>query len=319
MSLFRNILVGVDLTQYDAITLQPSDVARGVIHQALWLAEKTKARLTFFSVLDLSMEAMPQLDETDFRYLTTAAEQIVAKILPDLAQQARSKGIEAVEKMAFGSVWLEMVRQSLRDQHDLVLIGTRDRSDMERMLFGSTAIKLVRRCVCPVWVVKPGGEPSPFKILVASDLDPVAEETLRLVVELAHVAPVIIHLLHVVDFPLDRHWCIGGLPSAREEAYRRRVREHAVKELQGQIERAGASTLSPPVQVHLVDEVGILPDEGILHYLEKNAIDLVAMGTMGHGGLAGVMIGNTAERLLPQLSCSLLAVKPKDFVSPVRL
>jgi universal stress protein E len=35
--------------------------------------------------------------------------------------------------------------------------------------------------------------------------------------------------------------------------------------------------------------------------------------------MAGVMIGNTAERLLPEISCSLLAVKPKGFVSPVRL
>jgi universal stress protein E len=318
MSPFRNILVGVDLTHYDATTFQPSAVAQAVVRQALWLAAKTSARLTFFAVLDLSMESLPQLDETDFRYLTTAAEQSATKILRGLVQQARDQGIEAVERIALGGVWLELVRQSLRDQHDLVLIGTRDRTGMERMLFGSTAIKVVRRCPCPVWVVKPNDEPSPLKILVASDLDPVGEQALRLTVELAKVAPAVIHLMHVVDFPLDRHWSTG-LPSAKENAYRRRVREHAVKELEGQIDRAGARTLSPPVQVHLVDEVGILPDEGILDFLKKHAIDLLAMGTLGHGGLAGVMIGNTAERLLPQLSCSLLAVKPKDFVSPVRL
>jgi universal stress protein E len=318
MPLFRNILVGVDLTQYDAHTLQPSPVAQGVVRQALGLAEKTKARLTFFIVLDLSRESLPMFEETDFRYLTTAAEQSAAKILRALSQQARSKGIDAVEKVTTGSIWVEMVRQSLRDQHDLVLIGTRDRGDMERMLFGSTAIKLVRRCACPVWVAKPDGEPNPLRILVASDLDPAAEEALGLVVELARVTPVAIHLLHAVNFPLDRHWSTA-LPSVKEETYRRRIRERAVKELQGQIDRTGGANLSPPIEVHLVDEVGILPDEGILHFLEKNPIDVVAMGTLGHSGLAGVMIGNTAERLLPQLSCSLLAVKPKGFVSPVRL
>jgi universal stress protein E len=213
---------------------------------------------------------------------------------------------------------LELVRQALRDRHDLMLIGTRDRKGLDWMLFGSTAIKVVRRCPCPVWVVKPDGEPSVLKILVASGLDAVSEEGLRLAAELARVTPAEIHLLHAVDFPLDRHWSTG-LPDAKEEAYRRRVREHALKELDGQIDRAGARALSPPVRVHLIDELGILPDEAILRFIKEYAIDLLIMGTVARSGIAGVMIGNTAERLLPELKCSLLAVNPKDFVSPVRL
>jgi universal stress protein E len=318
MSLFRNVLVGVDVTQYDATTFQPSAVAHEVVRKALWLASKTSSRLTFFSTLDLSLETLPQIEQADFHYLTSTAEQTAAKILRGLVQQARAQGIEAVDKLALGRGWLELVRQVLRDRHDLLLIGTRDRHGLERMLFGSTAVKAVRRCPCPVWVVKPDGEPSPLKILVASGLDPVSEEGLRLAIELARVTPAVVHLLHAVDFPLDRHWSTG-LPDAKEEAYRRRVREHAVKELEGQIDRAGARSLSPPVQLHLVDEAGLLPDEEILRFIKEKAIDLLIMGTIARGGLAGVMIGNTAERLLPELSCSLLAVKPKDFVSPVRL
>jgi universal stress protein E len=318
MSLFRNVLVGVDVTQYDAATLQPSAVAAAVVRQAMWLGAKSSARLTFFAALDLSLETLPQLERTDYHYLTTSAEQNAAKVLRGLVQQARAKGIEAEDKLALGKGWLELVRQALRERHDLVLIGTRDRKGLEWMLFGSTAVKVLRRCPCPVWVVKPDGEPSPLKILVASGLDPAAEEGLRLAAELAQTTPAAIHLLHVVDFPLDRRWATS-LPDAREETYRRRVREHAVKELEGQIDRAGARRLTPPVQVHLMDEIGTLPDEGILLFLHKEPMDLLVMGTIGRGGIAGVMIGNTAERMLPQLSCSLLAVKPKDFVSPVNL
>jgi universal stress protein E len=318
MSLFLNILVGVDLSQYDTDTLQPSLVARAVVNQALWLAPKTSSRLTFFSALDLSPEALPQIEQADFHYLTTTAEQTAAKVLHGLVEQARAKGIQSVEKMALGSGWLELVRQAIRDHHDLMLIGTRDRKGLEWMLFGSTAVKVVRRCPCPVWVVKPDGEPSSLKILVASALDPVAEEGLRLAAEMARAIPAEIHLLHAVDFPLDRHWSTG-LPDAKEEEYRRRIREHALKELEAQIDRAGARMLSSPVRLHLLDELGILPDEAILKFITENAIDLLVMGTNARGGIAGVMIGNTAERLLPELKCSLLAVKPKDFVSPVRL
>ena len=34
---------------------------------------------------------------------------------------------------------------------------------------------------------------------------------------------------------------------------------------------------------------------------------------------SGISIGNTAERVLRKLPCSVLAVKPDGFVSPVRV
>jgi nucleotide-binding universal stress UspA family protein len=41
------------------------------------------------------------------------------------------------------------------------------------------------------------------------------------------------------------------------------------------------------------------------------------MGTISRGGVAGLLLGNTAERLLSRLDVSLLALKPADFVCPV--
>jgi nucleotide-binding universal stress UspA family protein len=52
---------------------------------------------------------------------------------------------------------------------------------------------------------------------------------------------------------------------------------------------------------------------------EKMEVDLIVMGTVGRGGIAGLLIGNTAEEILQQVDCSVLAVKPDGFVSPVRL
>ena len=47
--------------------------------------------------------------------------------------------------------------------------------------------------------------------------------------------------------------------------------------------------------------------------------DLVVMGTVGRTGIAGLFIGNTAEMVLEQVQCSVLAVKPPGFVSPVQV
>ncbi len=43
------------------------------------------------------------------------------------------------------------------------------------------------------------------------------------------------------------------------------------------------------------------------------------MGTVSRTGVAGLLIGNTAERILRQVDCSVLTVKPDGFITPVRL
>jgi len=47
--------------------------------------------------------------------------------------------------------------------------------------------------------------------------------------------------------------------------------------------------------------------------------DVVVMGTVARGGLAELLIGNTAERVLQKLSCSVVAVKPDNFECPVTI
>jgi nucleotide-binding universal stress UspA family protein len=60
------------------------------------------------------------------------------------------------------------------------------------------------------------------------------------------------------------------------------------------------------------------PEEVIPQFVVSEGIDLVVMGTVARTGIAGLLIGNTAERLLQRLITSVLAVKPDGFVSPVR-
>ncbi|HVS10740.1 MAG TPA: universal stress protein [Planctomycetota bacterium] len=47
--------------------------------------------------------------------------------------------------------------------------------------------------------------------------------------------------------------------------------------------------------------------------------DLLVLGTVARTGIAGVLIGNTAEEILDRIACSVLVVKPDGFVSPLRL
>ncbi|MCF2906962.1 universal stress protein [Pseudoalteromonas sp. DL2-H2.2] len=51
---------------------------------------------------------------------------------------------------------------------------------------------------------------------------------------------------------------------------------------------------------------------------QKHQIDLIVMGTVGRVGIPGLIIGNTAESILEQTQCSVLAIKPKGFQTPIK-
>jgi nucleotide-binding universal stress UspA family protein len=60
-----------------------------------------------------------------------------------------------------------------------------------------------------------------------------------------------------------------------------------------------------------------LPEDVIPRVADQQGFDLVVMGTVARSGLAGLVVGNTAERVLQRLGGSVLAVKPEGWVSPV--
>jgi len=56
----------------------------------------------------------------------------------------------------------------------------------------------------------------------------------------------------------------------------------------------------------------------IVRYAKENDIDLIVMGTHGRSGLAHIMIGSVAERVVRKAPCPVLTVRhPKhEYVTP---
>ena len=63
------------------------------------------------------------------------------------------------------------------------------------------------------------------------------------------------------------------------------------------------TTLTP--MLRRGDAAAVIPP-----FVVAEGIDLVVMGSVARAGIAGMLIGNTAERLLRKLPCSVLVVKP---------
>ncbi|MGC8639936.1 MAG: universal stress protein [Isosphaeraceae bacterium] len=317
MSCFRNILVGIDLSH--CARLAPDalgPIVSEVFERSVWLARRTSGRLTFFSALNLTEELLFMLEEKHRVVVIRKIEDEASQVLAALVQKASEAGVTATASFVRGTGWLEIIEQVLRDEHDLVLVGTRDGSGSHHRPFGNTAKKLLRRCPCPVWMYRTEPYDRPLNMLVASDLSPVSETALNLAVCLGNATKAVIHLLHAVDYPVYHLW-LTALPDQVGRDYHRRVLEHAEQVLHDQVEKTEYRSLAEPIRIHLADKVG-KPDEVILKCIREYAIDVLVMGTIGRGGVTGIMIGNTAERLVPEVTCSILAVKPPGFRCPVR-
>jgi len=317
MQQFRNILVGVDLTQIDEISAEHIPApSREAVKQAIWLGGQVGAELTFISTLNVaghdSSEATAAAET-----MPAALQTAVSRVHERLVEQAGEQGVAARGKLVAGKNWVEMIRQVVRTGHDLVIAGTRHRNHVGQFLFGSTGMKLLRYCPCPVWLTKPGfrdDENEVLDILIATDLSPVGQQALELGISGGQLLDARFHILHSIEHHTKLRMRFSDVPDEKVEARKAEKLEQATQRLHEQLIQTDHRTLTWGTQQHVVDGPA---HKVILQAIEQHEADLLIMGTVARGGIPGGLIGNTAERLLPRISCSLLAVKPEDFTCQI--
>ena len=192
---------------------------------------------------------------------------------------------------------------------------------IKEKLFGTTSLHLMRKCPCPVWIHKPTQSARYRRILAAvnpRDPDPIKEGSNRKIMELATSMAKIengeLHVIHVWDFVGESLLVKrGGL--TREE----------VKDLIAETRQKHQTALESLLKRHPAEDIPNFthllrgnPGEVIKAFAEEKRIDLIVMGTVGRAGIAGLLIGNTAEHVIQSVNASVLAVKPKGFASPVQ-
>jgi universal stress protein E len=313
MQRFQRVLISLVGDQ-----AEPAALARGAS-----LARHTGATLKLIDVLGefswYARLAIPNLEE-----LKQIAEAQRTERLEALAAPLRQEGITVSVELLHGRAGLETVREVIRGGHDLLL---KDAETTDGGRFASSDMYLLRTCPCPAWLVRPIHRDKLFaRILAAVDplpeeLEPIGAEArkalnariLELSISLAEWDGGEVHVIHVWEAPVE------GLLRWRGEASREQV-DHYTQAVRNAAREALDRFLAPFIdrigrgQVHLVRGTA---GEAIPQFAETRDVDLIVMGTVARTGIAGFVIGNTAETILQRVRCSVLAVKPPGFVSPV--
>ncbi|HNZ64378.1 MAG TPA: universal stress protein [Smithella sp.] len=286
--------------------------------RAVSLAENNQADLTVMDVIPSMMGEYPEeMMQARMRFLESLIEPY-------------TKRLNIKIELESGTVFLEVIREVLRNGHDLV-IKPAENPDFLKRLFGSTDIHLLRKCPCPVWIMKLPEKSNyhcimaavGFKPLEASEgEDALNNEILHLAVSLAMSDFASLHVVHAWETFAGKYIrSRSDKPHEDIVVYveqERSLHQNGLNKLMEKLgERIGDDVyqeLSPSLHLPQGDAQKMIP--AMAASLQA---DLVVMGTIARTGVAGLIIGNTAEAVLDQLECSVLAVKPPGFVTPVKL
>jgi universal stress protein E len=314
MARISNILVGVDLHHGDRIATDDwGPATQAAIDQAVSVTAASNARITLCGVLELSEEAH-HLIEMDHQNLRGTVEDVAQKSLESLVAKLAARGVTADFVIRFGAAWEELTRQAMAGGHDLVIVGTRSRNLALRFLFGSTAQKLIRYCPVPVWIAKPGEIREIREIAVASDGSEASFAATQVAVSVVQAIPAKLFVVHALEYPFEAYLRTAGVTDEEVAKHRSLLRAEAEQKLGTQLAQTDYRTLKYGVMVEVIEGA---PDAVVPQFIVDHEVDLLVIGTNGRSGVSGAVLGNTAERMLPFVHCSLLAIKPAGFVSPV--
>ena len=297
-----------------------------IMERAVTLAEENQASLTVVEVVArlTSGIGMPEGGpiSADLQAVLVSEH---AQGLETLVEPYRNR-IDIQTRILVGVPFLELIRDVLRNGHDLVIKSPEHRDWLDR-LFGSEDMHLLRKCPCPVWLIKPERQKSFRRILAAVDIDDAPQRALsRLILEMASSLSLSdfaeLHVVHAWE-PVAESTLRGVLDTSEEKlcAYVEQERRdrmdiidkliHEVLDNMGQDDKKRLNPRRHLVKGRAHKEISVVATQ-----LEA---DLVVMGTVARTGIPGFIMGNTAETILNQLDCSVLAIKPAGFKTPVKL
>ena len=224
--------------------------------------------------------------------------------------------VGATARIRSGTPVVQIVRETLANRFDLVVKEAYAKTS--DLIFGSLDMRLMRYCPTPVWLAHPEAPTHCSRVMVA--LNPEASETemllnerlLQYASEVARGFSCKLFVVAAFRNPSNLYAIADKESLKRVEAQAKNVARHAREA----ITKLLADSLKPVEQKNVIVEEG-WPDEVIVSAVEDIQPDLLVMGSVARHGISGLLVGNAAERVLRQVDCSVLTIKPQNFVTPI--
>jgi nucleotide-binding universal stress UspA family protein len=223
---------------------------------------------------------------------TDEEEKAARAYLSDVALDLRKKGAVVDTAVLAGNPADAILEQAVRGGYSLILMATRGRSGLGKLIFGSTAEEILERSPIPVFAAHPRGKNAPApritKIVVPLDGSHRSGSILKALSPMARALGARVLVLTIVS------------PRGREVLPVELVAKNILAE-QKELEAAGIRT-----------EMIVRYGDPATEILAAGALEehtLVALSTHGRTGLDKVLFGSVAEKVLRQGAFPMLVVR----------
>lgn len=304
-----------------------SESALSVYDYVRLLAEKNDAKVDLIHVipeisyLEISEEVMGNPFKVQAKY-NELVDKLRIKVEEELKRNLAKQYRGRVFIGKGGKVSNGILNQAEEVNYDMLVIGSRGRSNgiFKR---GSTAIKLIREAKMPVLSFNKETKTNIDEILVPTDGSEISLKALEMALKMAIQLKASITLYSVLEFDFAKITLMGGDPRLSEfaaEGQKKEVLENLKKYINNSKEFnfkakpniRGAqleTTKGDTIKINLILEQNVSAHNAIVQFANKNA-DLVVMTTQGRTGLAKILLGSVAEKVVRNLEIPVLTMKP---------
>lgn len=218
--------------------------------------------------------------------------------------------------ISYESIWsprayLDIAELCEQEDFDLLIKTANKHRRFEGIFYTPLDWHLLRECPCPVMLVSEEKWPEGSSILVAIDANTDDEAHRKLNEDLLQAANFFGDLLQNDIYAVN---ACPPLPVLIDLEY---TSINPATYMTSMQEVARENTLDIIKPYHFTDEnVKIVegnPEDVIPELADELGSRMIVLGTVSRTGLKGYIMGNTAEQLLHNMNCDVLALKPKGF------
>ncbi|QDT60512.1 Universal stress protein E [Stieleria bergensis] len=236
------------------------------------------------------------------------ASKLKTEHMERLAKPLRDRGTRVDCLLLQGDLAERTVERVIVHGHDLLLKTAEHPHGITQHMFGTVGQRLMRKCPCPVWIIKAAPEPKLKKILVAISPFPLEQQRHPMNVMMMKLATSLT-CMNDCELNVVSVWPDLALATKNEQSETKLLQDEALEEIVGPY-RCQVDDL----QTHLLEGD---PADAITGLTLKLDVDLLVLGTVCRSNFVFFTMGNTAEQVLQRVQCSVLAVKPDWFLASV--
>lgn len=280
--------------------------ALGALRMARLFAEREATRVevvAVFESIDLYAGGSPHaVASLPPHYIPAAIEALRSRVRTQLVEVGPTAADWPLS-VELGPVAATIARTAAKQSVDLILLGLRQATSLERWLARETLLRLVHLSHVPVLAVPEHVKELPRQVVLAVDF---SELSLRAADEVIEVlAPgAQLNLAHVTWLPV---WREGNVDESQLTEWEKPYHAGVQRRLEEFSSRFG-DAVETTVKTHILAGD---PGPELLRLAEEIDADLIAAGSHGAGFLGRIVLGSVSGKLVHGARCSLLIAPPR--------